>query len=179
MKHLVMITALILLLASPVFAQFRIDLGVDMPITVGAIAGGEVTTSGEITEFLTTYHFPFPEASFYYQFGVGPVNLSVGLRGFTFILETLFWPNLMAELQLGPFFIDAQVGGLLFLLFGVYNDAQYGELFFPDLSVWFGFGKNKNFRIGAGCLGMILPELTTEGMLIVPYVGGKISLLIE
>jgi hypothetical protein len=179
MKHLVMIGALILLLVSPVFGQFRIDLGADMPITVGTITGSGVTTSSEVAEFLSIYHFPFPEAGFYYQFSIGPLRLAPGVRIFTFILESILWPNLMAELQLGPVFIDAQVGGLLFGFFGLANAFEYGEVFFPDVSVWFGFGKKKNFRVGAGVLGMIIPELTTEGMLIIPYAGLKVSLLME
>ncbi len=179
MKHLYLIIALVALLASPVFGQLRIDLGADMPLTVGAITGEGVTTSSAVGEFLSTYHFPFPEASIYYQFAAGPVKLAPGLRAFTFILETVAWPNVLAEIQLGPVFIDAQIGGLLFGYFGLLNDIQYGEVFFPDLSVWYGFGKKKNFRVGAGCLGMLLPDLTTEGMLIVPYAGLKISLLVE
>jgi hypothetical protein len=179
MKQLLTIIALLLLLVSPAFAQFRIDLGIDMPVTVGTLTGDGVQTSSDVGTFLSEYHFPFPEAGLYYQFGVGPVKLAAGLRAYTFILETVAWPNLLAELQLGPFFIDAQIGGLLFGFFGLANAFEYGEVFFPDVSAWFGFGSKKNFRLGVGCLGMLLPELTTEGMLIVPYVGGKISLLIE
>ena len=32
-------------------------------------------------------------------------------------------------------------------------------------------------KLGAGVLGLALPELTTEGIAIAPYIGGKISLL--
>jgi hypothetical protein len=179
MKHLVLILALILLLVSPVFGQFRFDLGADFPITVGTLSGSGVTTSSEVTEFLTTFHFPFPEASAYYQFGIGPVKLAPGIRAFTFILETVAWPNLLAELQLGPVIIEAQLGGLVFGYFGLANGVEYGEVFLPDVSVWLALGKKKNIRLGAGVLGMVLPELSTEQMLIIPYIGGKISLLVE
>ena len=68
---------------------------------------------------LSDYFIPFPEAGLYYQWDLGPVNLAAGGRFFTFILETVFWPNLLAEVELGPVFLDAQVGGLLFGMFGI------------------------------------------------------------
>lgn len=179
MKHLLIIAAMVLLFVSPVFGQLRIDLGVAMPMTVGTISGSGVTTSSAATDFLTTFRFPFPEAGVYYQFGAGSVKLAAGVRIFTFIIESVLWPNLLAEMQLGPVFIDAQVGGLIFGFFGLANSFEYGEVFFPDLSVWLGLGKKQNLRLGGGVLGMVIPELTTEGMLIIPYIGGKISLLVE
>jgi hypothetical protein len=179
MKHLVMITALTLLLVSPVFGEFRVDLGADMPITVGTITGSGVTTSSEAGEFFSDFHFPFPEAGLSYQFGIGPVKLAPGIRVFTVILLTAAWPNVLAELQLGPVFVDAQIGGLLFGYFGLGTGLEFGQVLIPDVSAWFGFGKKKNFRIGAGVLGLMLPELTTEAMLIIPYAGLKIALLVE
>jgi hypothetical protein len=179
MKRLVILVALALLLVTPAFSQVRFDLGFDVPLTVGTITGSGVTTSSEVGTFLQSYHFPFPEASISYQFGAGPVILAPGLRVFTVILETVAWPNLLAELRLGPIFIDAQVGGLLFGYFGVVNGFDYGKVIMPDLSVWFGFGKERRFRVGAGVLGFVLPELTMEGMLIVPYAGLKIALEVK
>ncbi|MCK5007628.1 MAG: hypothetical protein KAR73_09590, partial [Spirochaetales bacterium] len=76
-----------------------------------------------------------------------------------------------------PVFIQAQLGGLIFAVFGLVNDIQFGEVLLPDVSVWIGLGKERRFRLGAGVLGMMLPELSTEEMLIIPYVGAKISLL--
>jgi hypothetical protein len=107
------------------------------------------------------------------------MRFAPGVRIFTFILESVMWPNLMWELALDPIYIQAQLGGLVFVLFGLLNDAQYGEVLLPDLSVWVGLGKERRFRLGGGVLGMALPDLTTEGIAIVPYVGGKVSLLFE
>ncbi len=177
MKRIVLLAVFIAVLALPAFSQFRIDLGVDVPLTVGTISGSGVTTSSEIGSFLRDHILPFPEASLYYQFEVGPLKLAPGVRVFTFILESVLWPNLMAELALDPVFIQAQLGGLIFAVFGLVNDIQFGEVLLPDVSVWIGLGKERRFRLGAGVLGMMLPELSTEDMLIIPYVGAKISLL--
>jgi hypothetical protein len=178
MKRFVLALVFAAILAFPAFSQVRLDLGVDVPMTIGVIGGGKIETSSEAGEFLREHILPFPEASLYYQFNVGPLKLAPGVRAFTFILETVLWPNLMAELALADrVFIQTQLGGLLFLVFGLYSDAQYGEVFLPDLSVWVGLGKERRFRLGGGVLGMALPELTTEGIGIVPYIGGKVSLL--
>lgn len=177
MKRIILVVAFVAILASPVFSQLRLDLGVDVPMNIYAVGGGEIQSSSEVGSFLKEHWLPFPEAGLYYQFEAGPVKLAPGVRVYTFILESVLWPNLMAEIQLGPVFLQAQLGGLIFLFFGLANDAQYGEVFFPDLSVWFGLGKERRFRLGGGLLGMYLPELTTEGMAVVPYLGGKVSLL--
>ena len=178
MKRIVLLVAFIAVLTVPAFSQFRIDLGVDVPLTVGAISGSGVTTSSEVGEFLRDHIFPFPEASFYYQFEFGPLRLAPGVRVFTLILESVLWPNLMAELAFDPVFIQAQLGGLIFALFGLANGIEFGEVLLPDLSIWLGLGKERRFRLGGGVLGMLLPDLSDEGMLIVPYVGMKVSLLL-
>lgn len=178
MKRIVLLVAFIAVLAVPAFSQVRIDLGFDVPLTVGAISGSGVTTSSEVGEFLRDHILPFPEASFYYQFDVGPLKLAPGVRVFTFILESVLWPNFMAELAFDPVFIQAQLGGLIFAVFGLANNIDFGEVLLPDLSIWLGLGKERRFRIGGGVLGMLLPDLSDEGMLIIPYVGAKISLLL-
>lgn len=177
MKRVFLLVAFIAVLAVPAFSQFRIDLGFDVPLTVGVIGQGEIQTSNDVGEFLREHILPFPEASFYYQFEVGPLKLAPGVRVFTFILESVLWPNLMAELQFDRVFIQAQLGGLFFLSFGLANSADYGAVLFPDLSIWVGLGEERRFRLGGGVIGLMLPDLTTEGMGFAPYLGAKISLL--
>jgi hypothetical protein len=178
MKRFVLVAALVAILAFPAFSQIRLDLGADVPFTIGVIGGGTIETSSEVGDFLSHHILPFPEAALYYQFNAGPLKLAPGVRVFTFIFESIAWPNLMLELVLDPIFIQAQFGGLLFGMFGLLNDSEYGKVFFPDLSVWVGLGKERRFRLGAGVLGMAMPELTTEGIGIVPYIGGRVSLLL-
>jgi hypothetical protein len=177
MKRIILFVAFVAILASPVFSQVRLDIGVDVPMNIYAVGGGEVQSSSDVGSFLKQHIFPFPEASLYYQFEVGPIKLAPGVRAFTMILESVLWPNLLMELAVEPIFIQAQLGGLLFLFFGLENQADFGQVFFPDLSIWVGLGKERRFRLGGGLLGMYMPELTTEGMAVVPYLGGKVSLL--
>jgi hypothetical protein len=46
----------------------------------------------------------------------------------------------------------------------------------PDLSAWLKIGKKQLFRLGGGAMGIYLPEVTTEGMAFVYYLGGKVAL---
>jgi len=104
------------------------------------------------------------------------VKLGVGVRAFTLILETALWPNAFAELHLGPVAFEAQVGGGLFALVGLYNNVKAGNLFFPDLSVWYKIGKKQLFRLGGGVMGFYFPEIASEGIAFAFYLGGKVAL---
>jgi hypothetical protein len=177
MKRIIIIFALIAILALPAFSQVRLDLGVSVPMTLGYIGQGEIRTDSDIGDFLQSHIFPFPEAGLYYQFNVEPLRLALGVRVFTFILESVMWPNFLLELSFEPVFIQAQLGGLLFAAFGLYSNADFGKIILPDLSIWIGLGKERRFRLGGGVLGLALPELTTEGIGIAPYLGGRVSLL--
>ncbi len=176
MKRVFLLVALTAVLAYPAFSEFRLDIGLDVPLTAGFISGEGVSTSSEVGTFLTEHIFPFPEVSLYYQWDLGPLHLAPGIRFFTFILQSVFWPNLLGEIQLGPVFIDAQLGGLLFVTFGMFNDASFGQVIIPDLSVWFGLGKKKMIRLGGGAIGIMVPEISTSQMLFAAYVGAKVSL---
>ena len=179
MKRFVLIVMLVALASAPAFAQWRLDVGVDIPRGVGAMFEGNVEVPQETIDFFNNYFFPFPEAALHYQMDLGLIRAGVGVRAFTLILETAIWPNAFAEVILGPVAIEAQVGGGLFGLIGLYNSIQTGALFFPDLSAWVLLGKQKNFRLGIGAMGFYLPEVTTEGMGLAYYIGGKFAVVFD
>lgn len=179
MKRIVLVAALAAVLVVPAFSQVRVDLGFDVPMTVGTLSSSGVETSGEIGQFLREHWLPFPEASLYYQFKLGPLVLAPGVRMYTFILESVIWPNLMAEVQLGPVFVQGQLGGLFFAYFGLANKTDTGKVLMPDLSVWLGLGKQRRFRVGAGVLGLMASDLTTDAMLIIPYIGAKAAIVLK
>ncbi len=86
MKYFVIVAVLVLALAAPAFAQFRIDLGVDVPMTVGTLSGSGVETYGEAGDFLRSHILPFPEASFDHVF-------------VCFVLEHLSWDSIAAQVE--------------------------------------------------------------------------------
>jgi hypothetical protein len=177
MKRTALLLIILALAAAPLFSQLRLDIGVDVPKGVGAaMAGNSIEIPQETIDFFNQYFFPFPEAALHYQFDFGIVKLGVGVRAFTLILETALWPNAFAEVNLGPVAIEAQIGGGLFAFVGLANSIETGNLFFPDLSVWYKIGKKQLFRLGGGVMGFYLPELASNGMAFAFYLGGKVAL---
>ena len=84
----------------------------------------------------------------------------------------------MVELALvDRIFFQAQLGGLIFLLYGLHNDEYFGKVLIPDLSVWAGLGEERRFRLGGEVIGLALPGVTTESIAFAPYFGAKISVL--
>ncbi|MEM5948360.1 hypothetical protein WKV44_07365 [Spirochaetia bacterium 38H-sp] len=154
------------------FSQVRLDMGVDFPRGLGASVGGSTTISKESAEFFDKYWLPFPEAGIYFQFPDMPVKIGVGARFFTFILETIFWPNAFIEADIWRFSVLGQMGGGFFGMFGLANDFQSGKVFMPDLSLWFNI--TNNFRLGGGAMGLMVPELS-DGMGFVYYLGAKFT----
>lgn len=177
MRLKVLALALFAMLAAPAFSQLRLDVGVDLPRNVGAVLGSQVQTSGTVGSALSATFFPFPEAALYYQFGGSLLHFGVGLRAFTFIIESIAWPNAYAEVVLGPVAIEAQVGGGLFAAFGLANSLTTGALVFPDLSAWLRLGKS--FRLGGGAIAVYLPDSLggSAGLPFLLYFGGKASIL--
>jgi hypothetical protein len=174
MKRIVIVLLLVALAIAPTFAQWRLDVGVDIPRGVGAVLPDSVTTSADVGTFLSGTFFPFPEAALHYQFGGGLLTFGLGMRAFTFILESVAWPNVFAEVALGPVVIEAQMGGGVFAYFGIVNGMDAGKVFFPDLSAWFKIGKS--FRLGVGAIGIFLPETALDAVPFVFYIGGKAAI---
>jgi hypothetical protein len=176
MKKPLVILIILVLLSTPVFAQWRIDVGALVPRNVGIAVGGSADVA--IEDFpIGDYFIPFPEAGFYYTGTVGPFNLGIGARAFTFIVETVLWPNAIAEVTLGPVVVEAQIGGGIFAIVGLFSDVTSGKVFIPDLSAWFKIGKKGNFRLGGGFIGLYMPELTgTDAIPFLLYLGGKVAI---
>lgn len=178
MKRAALLLVILSLVSIPAFSQLRLDIGADIPKGIGAIVeGSSLEIPQETVDFFNHYFIPLPEATLHYQFDFGIVKLGVGARAFTLILLTALWPNAFAELNLGPIALEAQIGGGLFAMAGLANDIEAGQVFIPDLSVWFKLGKKQNFRLGGGAIGVYMPELASDSMLFAYYLGGKVAIL--
>lgn len=174
MKRFMFCTAAILVLCgSLAMGEGRADIGFDVPFGLGGI-GANSSFSSEASTFFREHILPFPEASVYYTPSLGPVTFGLGMRAYTFILESIVWPNAFAEVSLGPVVFQGQVGGGAFLLFGLYNSFKTGANFFPDLSAWLKLGKT--FRIGGGVMGMFLDGIDTSTIPAVFYLGVKAAI---
>lgn len=165
--------AVALSVALPAAAEWRADVGFDIPRGIGGLSEDGAVISEDAGEFFDSYVFPFPELGLYWYRPVGAFRAGVGLRAFTFILETVFWPNAFAEYDLWRVTFAFQLGGGAFGLFGLLNQVQTGAVLIPDLSAWLRLGRT--FRIGGGALGLMLPELDGD-VAFIYYFGLKFTI---
>ncbi len=178
MKKLILIGIIILMVIPGAFAQFRIDLAIDVPVKLGVsvsdLNGGSANESVDVLEFGT---FPIPEALFAYQTSLGPVKVGAGIRVFSLILESIAWPHLYTELDLSPIVINAGIGGGGFMLFGLYNNVDTANLLIPDMHIAYKFGDT--FRLGIGAMGFTGNDLNTDVLPYIVYLTGRFSLLFD
>lgn len=170
MKKYIVVAVLVALCIVSVSAQVRLDLGIDIPLRISAVMEDSELADG----FNIPYTFPFPSAGLYYTFGAGPLNLGVGARMYSLIVVSALWPNAIAELELGPAVLQAQLGGGAFMFFGLVSSMQTGAVFIPDLSAWFKLGKT--LRVGAGAMGLFIEDLADTAMPVVFYLGFKAAI---
>lgn len=159
MRRVVSILVTVVACSGFLFAKARFDIGLNTALYAGIVTPRNIYVEKTISGFLREHPVPLPSVGLYAQTSYGHLNLGVGVRSYTFILETILWPNLYAELDFSRLTILAQIGGGVFGYFGLIAtgvDAS-SQLYFPDLSAWFKLGKN--VRIGGGILGVYWPDL--------------------
>lgn len=166
-----MLSGLVLCIAflSPALAEVRFDLGFNVPLGLGGVSSSGAESSSEATDFLTSHIIPLPHADVYFQVPYDTFRFGGGIRIYTFILESVFWPNVYIEKDFWKFTVVGQAGGGLFGMFGLYNSLETGKVFIPDLSLWFRAGKS--LRLGGGITGLLVPELADDAMLMMYYLG--------
>jgi hypothetical protein len=151
-KLLVLTVGLIVLAASPVFSDWRVDLGLDLAFAAGAFGGGESEMGGFEGGVL-----PIPMGEGSYVFDVGPLGIGIGIRGVPLIMIIPFWPDVFAELDLRKAALEAHIGGLVFGYIGLANGVETGKVLIPEVSGWLKLGKKERFRVGVGAAGAWVP----------------------
>ncbi len=165
MKKAIVLAALIAMLAVPAFAQWRVDIGAEIPFLVGI-----TDTSNDYSDFLS-YMFLVPTGTIAYNFGLGPLNLGVGGKLYTLIVESVIYPMAYAELDFDPMVINLSAGGFGFLFFGLMTSFETGALMIPELSVQFKLGKS--FRLGVGAMTFIGTDINQSYFPYIAYASAK------
>jgi hypothetical protein len=178
MKKLILFGIIILMVIPGAFAQIRLDLAIDVPVIIGITAESSDDTINESIDILKDIGtFPFPTAMAAYQFSFGPINTGVGLKGYSIIFETVFWPVVYAEVDLSPIVIHANFGGLGFLYFGLGTGATTSSLIIPDFHIAYKFGDT--FRLGLGAMALNGIEGFESATPYSIYLTGRFSLLFD
>lgn len=160
-------------LGGAAFSEGRIDLGILVPRGAGISMGGDTQTIGGLD--VTNWPFiPIPDAGAYFVKTDGAWTYGIGARAFTMIVATIAWPNAFVEFNSDRLAIEAQVGGGAFAFLSVAgSNGGFGKVAIPDVSAWYKIGKNRNFRLGGGLIGLYLPELIGDGIPFLIYLGAK------
>jgi hypothetical protein len=161
-KIFVVLAALVLLLSAAAVAgaQVRLDVDINDPIYFGYSASG--VQQGVWNNYP---YIPIPDVKLMYQFPLGPINVGAGVRVFSLIVENFLYPELYGELDLGKLTVNASIGGLEFLMFGLLTSvvseaiggatlSGYQPIVLTDLSV--AYKLNDIFRLSGGAL-MVSP----------------------
>lgn len=175
-KIIVLVAALVAISSATAVADVRIDFGFMIPWQLRAQVASLDEESEDLNlDVLSQITILLPEVMVAYQAPVGPLNLGVGLRGFSLIIQSMLWPVVYAEYDFGPAAANLNFGGGAFLFLGLYNDLTTGSWFFPDLSVHAKLGRA--FRAGVGVVGVLgseIPDGVTPYMI---YLSAKFSFL--
>lgn len=174
MKKSLLCVLLILVLAVPsAFGQFRFEIGADAPLGIGMLTGNEEDSILGLSDFSIVEELgiiPIPNLGLFLEADLWLVKLAAGARVWSaFGLANLAYPVVMAELALGPLFVDASVGGLFYGYYTVGNMAGGGsmEYLIPDLSVWLALGKKRALRLGGGFMSIMQAG---ENFNVIPYI---------
>ncbi len=161
-KKLCVFFVFLALFTTLAFAQLQGTVGVDVMVWGGVqISSPEV--SGDTGATALPIKLAFPYAQLAYNFDFGMIDVGVGAKAYTLIIESVMYPLFYADFELGPVVLHAGAGGLLFGLFGIYNDVLSGSVFMPEVGAYFKIGKS--FQIGAS--GIFF--MSTEQTIVMPY----------
>lgn len=163
MKRLILVLLVGLGLVLPGFSEWRFDIEVDIPRGLGTVAGNQLAVPQETVDFFNTYPITFPALNFSYAFPVTEwFRVGVGVRVFTFIIMNVGWLNSYAELDFWNLTLLGQLGGGVYgLILGPQTNFGTGRTLFPDISLWYRFGKM--FRLGVGAIGVLFPDADQLG----------------
>ncbi len=176
MKKIILFILIVLLIAPAAFSQFRLDMGVKVPVSMGVKFSELSSGTDSSVNILENFTFLFPEASGTYQLALGPLKIGAGVQLYTLILESIAWPMAFAEVDFSPvvpIVINAKMGGGAFLMFGLYTHGDTANLFMPEVNAYVKLGKT--FRLGGGVMMFTNKDLATDAVPYVLYLGGSFS----
>ncbi|MBN2443690.1 MAG: hypothetical protein JXJ04_20180 [Spirochaetales bacterium] len=140
-RRALLIFMLLALLSVGAYAGLRFDVGITIPAYVGI-----QFDTGESGGVWLDYTIVLPDLQLLYMVDLGLIRIGAGIRGYTFIVESLIMPTIVGEIQLGSLLFHGSLFGGAFFFVGIINDSITGSVGGLDLNVsykltdWFGIG---------------------------------------
>ncbi len=154
-------------------AQFRMDIDVPWYLYVGLSPALEAQLDADFgTTDISKFAVVIPNIQMYYMFGGDLLQIGVGARIYTVLIMNFLYPSVIAEVHLGRFDVNLNVGGGVGVLFGIGPLFEWatGPWMTMDLSA--GYRITDWFRVGVGAFGIAQTEDPTSFPYAV-YVSGK------
>ena len=135
----------------PLAADSQVDIGLHIPYYAGIEVENE-EDAGEALEYL----FLLPDLKYNYFFTEQGLKAGIGFRMFTLILESIAYPIITLETDLGPFTLSSHIGGGTFLLFGLFNSFEAGHIYIPEITA--AYHLTETFSLGTGAMFLFAPQ---------------------
>ncbi len=153
-KRGVFVVVLLVLLfggAMNVAAEVQVDIGINVPYYVG------VRTDDDDIDEAVRWVFVLPDVKVNWFDEVGPVRIGAGGRLWTLILQSVIYPIVSLEADVGRFVLNTNLGGGLFINFGLYTGMHFAGVFLPEFSA--AYRMTDTFSLGTGAMFLFAPEV--------------------
>jgi hypothetical protein len=175
---IVALAAVAMLLAGTMTAgaQFRMDIDVPwyLQVNLSSQLQADLGAAGSAFEGIDISKFAVvvPNIQAYYVLDGGLLQIGFGARLYTILVMNFLYPSIMAEVQLGKFDVNLNVGGLAGVLLGLGPtfETLTGPWVTMDLSA--GYRLTDWFRLGVGAFALAHTDYLDSFPYAV-YVSGK------
>ena len=138
----------------PLAADSQVDIGLHIPYYTGIEVedGEDQGDTGQALDYL----FLIPDLKYNYFFNEKGIKAGLGFRMFTIIVESIAYPIITLETDLGPFTLSSHIGGGAFLFFGLVNHFEAGNIYLPEITA--AYRISESFSLGTGAMFLFAPQ---------------------
>jgi hypothetical protein len=155
------------------YVQF--DILVNRPMTISAAdLEGEYESVKDVNEFLLKYPVIIPDLRGHVFVDQGPARIGIGMRGLTALIQTVLWPTVTTEFDLGPVRLTGSLGGGMYGLTGLVNRVEFAGLWLPEITAAYMF--TDWFHAGLGGTAVYYPEVDSGTIGFVGCIFARFSL---
>jgi hypothetical protein len=135
-----LIAILFLFVSTYTYAQFRLDLSLNVPIYGGTF--NEYEEPGQFVGYPTL----IPDIRLHYLLSGKLLTFGVGVRIVTVVAQNFIFPNAFLEIDANPLIFNVSIGGPYVFVYGLETDFYPWVI--PDISMYYKL--SERFQLGGG-----------------------------